>query len=311
MKKLKNFAVIGGGSWGTALACLVARVYGSALIYTPEVNIVDEINNHHKNSKYLDETVLPSGITATASLLDVESYDAIILAVPSHAFEIVIQELKQMGLSSKTVLLIATKGMCQEPLQLFSTKMEQEFDNPYAFISGPNFAKEVAVGNFASITITSKDQPLARDIADELSSEQLDVSVSTDIITVQIAGIVKNIIAIKSGILMAQGYGENARAWLVSKGLEEIAVISRALGGNQESLTLPAVIGDLVLTSYSTTSRNTKFGYEFHQNNYSKEFLANYPVLVEGASAAKLLHSFVSNYNLDLPMTSSVAKLVI
>ena len=110
---------------------------------------------------------------------------------------------------------------------------------------------------------------------------------------------------------MAQGYGENARAWLVSKGLEEIAVISRALGGAQESLTLPAVIGDLVLTSYSTTSRNTKFGYEFHQNNYSKEFLANYPVLVEGASAAKLLHSFVSNYNLDLPMTSSVAKLVI
>jgi glycerol-3-phosphate dehydrogenase (NAD(P)+) len=194
---------------------------------------------------------------------------------------------------------------------LFSTKMEQEFDNPYAFISGPNFAKEVAVGNFASITITSKDKSLAQQVADELSSEQLDVSVSTDIITVQIAGIVKNIIAIKSGILMAQGYGENARAWLVSKGLEEIAIISKALGGNQESLTLPAVIGDLVLTSYSTTSRNTKFGYEFHQNNYSKEFLANYPVLVEGASAAKLLHSFVSNYNLDLPMTSSVAKLVI
>ncbi|MEA0970236.1 NAD(P)H-dependent glycerol-3-phosphate dehydrogenase [Candidatus Megaera venefica] len=311
MKKLKNFAVIGGGSWGTALACLVARVYGSALIYTPEVNIVDEINNHHKNSKYLDDTALPSGITATVSLLDVASYDVIILAVPSQAFEIVIQELKQIGLSSKTVFLIATKGMCQEPLQLFSTKMEQEFDNPYVFISGPNFAKEVAVGNFASITITSKDQPLARYIADELSSEQLDVSVSTDIITVQIAGIVKNIIAIKSGILMAQGYGENARAWLVSKGLEEIAIISKALGGNQESLTLPAVIGDLVLTSYSTTSRNTKFGYEFHQNNYSKEFLANYPVLVEGASAAKLLHSFVSNYNLDLPMTSSVAKLVI
>ncbi len=311
MKKLKNFAVIGGGSWGTALACLVARVYGSALIYTPEVNIADEINNHHKNSKYLDETILPSGITATTSLPDVANCDVIILAVPSHAFETVIQELKQLRLSSQTVLLIATKGMCMEPLQLFSNKIEQEFNNPYAFISGPNFAKEVAIGNFASITITSKDKSLARYIADDLSSEQLDVSISTDIITVQIAGIVKNIIAIKSGILMAQGYGENARAWLVSKGLEEIAIISRALGGSQESLTLPAVIGDLVLTSYSTTSRNTKFGYEFHQNNYSKAFLSNYPVLVEGASAAKLLHNFISKYNLDLPMTSSVAKLVL
>jgi glycerol-3-phosphate dehydrogenase (NAD(P)+) len=311
MKKLKNFAVIGGGSWGTALACIVARVYGSALIYTPEISIEEEINNHHKNSKYLDDTILPSGITATTSLLDLAGYDVIVIAVPSHAFENVIQELKQMGLSSQTVFLIATKGMCQEPLQLFSSKMEQELGNTYAFISGPNFAKEVAIGNFASITITSKDRSLASYIADELRSEQLDVSISTDIITVQIAGIVKNIIAIKSGILMAQGYGENARAWLVSKGLEEIAIISRALGGNQESLTLPAVIGDLVLTSYSTTSRNTKFGYEFHQNNYSKEFLVNYPVLVEGASAAKLLHGFVSKYNLDLPMTSSVAKLVL
>ena len=311
MRKLRDFAVIGGGSWGTALACLVARVYGSALIYTPEVNISDEINNHHTNSKYLDEIILPSGITATTRLLDVASYDVIILAVPSHAFEIVIQELKQMGLSSQTVLLVATKGMCQEPLQLFSSKMEQEFDNPYAFISGPNFAKEVAVGNFASITITSKDKSLAQQVADELSSEQLDVSISTDIITVQIAGIVKNIIAIKSGILMAQGYGENARAWLVSKGLEEIGIISKALGGVQESLTLPAVIGDLVLTSYSTTSRNTKFGYEFHQNNYSREFLSNYSVLVEGVSAAKLLHNFMSKYNLDLPMTASVAKLVL
>jgi len=311
MKKLKNFAVIGGGSWGTALACIVARVYGSALIYTPEISIEEEINNHHKNSKYLDDTILPSGITATTSLLDLAGYDVIVIAVPSHAFESVIQELKQMGLSSQTVFLIATKGMCQEPLQLFSSKMGQEFDNPYAFISGPNFAKEVAIGNFASITITSQDRSLASYIADELSSEQLDVSISTDIITVQIAGIVKNIIAIKSGILMAQGYGENARAWLVSKGLEEIAIISKALGGNQESLTLPAVIGDLVLTSYSTTSRNTKFGYEFHQNNYSKEFLASYPVLVEGASAAKLLHRFIDKYSLNLPMTSSVAKLVL
>lgn len=311
MKKLKNFTVIGGGSWGTALACLVARIYGSALIYTPEANIVDEINNYHKNSKYLDDVILPPGITATKSLSDVASYDVIILAIPSHAFEVVIQELKQIDLPSKTVVLIATKGMCQKPLQLFSNKMEQEFSNPYAFISGPNFAKEVAIGNFASITITSKDQSLARYIADDLVSEQLDVSISTDIITVQIAGIVKNIIAIKSGILMAQGYGENARAWLISKALEEIAIISKALGGLQESLTLPAVIGDLVLTSYSTTSRNTKFGYEFHQNNYSKEFLASYPVLVEGVWAAKLLHNFMSKYNLDLPMTSSVAKLLL
>lgn len=307
----KNVGVVGGGSWGTALACLVTRAYGNALIYTPEMSIAGDINNHHKNSKYLDDVVLPTGITATTNLSDLMSHDILILAVPSHALETVLQELKQLKLPSKTLLLVATKGMCNEPLQLFSSKIEQEFDNPYGFISGPNFAKEVAAGNFASITITSNDILLAKQIADKLATEHLETSTSTDIITVQIAGIVKNIIAIKSGILMAGGYGENAKAWLISKGLEEIAAISKVLGGNRESLTLTAVVGDLVLTSYSTTSRNTKFGYEFHKNNYSKEFLQSYPILVEGITGARLLHHFVKNYNLDLPLTSSVAKLVL
>lgn len=309
-KQQKNVAIIGAGSWGTALACMMARTYDHALLYTWESAQADEINTQHKNSKYLGDILLPYEVTATTDLAATINYDIIIIAVPSHAFEDILFDLKKINLSSKPLILIATKGLCSRPVQLFSSKIEQEFDNKYGFISGPNFAKEVALGNFASVTITSKNLPLAKKIANILRSDQLRTTYSSDIITMQIAGIVKNIIAIKSGIFIAEGYGENAKAWLVAQGLDEIATISQAMGGRAVSLTLPAVIGDLVLTSYSTTSRNTKFGYEFHKNNYSKEFLKSYPILVEGISGAKLLQKYLEDYNLYLPITSSIAKLV-
>ncbi|RTK93571.1 MAG: NAD(P)H-dependent glycerol-3-phosphate dehydrogenase [Rickettsiales bacterium] len=306
----KKYAVIGGGSWGTALACLAARAAGSALIYTNEQNIADEINTHHTNNKFLHDTKLHDKVTASASLQDILDYENLILAVPSHAIKQILLHLKQLNLAKTISFLIATKGMCQNPVQLISSFIESEFENKYVFISGPNFAEEVARDRFAAITITSKNLAFAEKIGKELSSNTLAISTSDDIITVQIAGIVKNIIAIKSGILRAKGEGENAKAWLISQGLNEIAIIAKKLGGSVESLTLPAVIGDLVLTCNSITSRNTKFGFEFHNSNYSKEFLANYPILVEGVQSARTLTEFLAKHNLDLPIISSVMSLL-
>lgn len=309
MEESNKFAVIGAGSWGTAIACLIARAQSQVLLYAVEQSAVDEINSKKTNSKYLDDTVLPSGIVATSNINLLKNCQYIVIATPSNAFESVLKDLLQV-VSSDVVLLVATKGMCQSPLQLFSHYIEQVYDNDYGFLSGPNFAKEVAKGKFASITITSKNLKIAKIIAHLLATKDLDVGVSDDIITVQIAGMVKNIVAIKSGVLMAQGHGENARAWLISKALEEIAAIAQNLGGRLESLSLPAVIGDLVLTSYSTTSRNTKFGYEFCQQNFAKDFLVSYPSLVEGVNAARLLKQFLGKDISNYPIISSVAELV-
>ncbi|MDG1436627.1 MAG: NAD(P)H-dependent glycerol-3-phosphate dehydrogenase [Rickettsiaceae bacterium] len=308
----KSFTVIGGGSWGTALACLVARATGKSGLYVIENNTVDEINNNHQNKKYLGDIVLPSGIKATSDITNIISSDVIIIAVPSYAFESTLLQIKDSGLRKDTTLLIATKGLCENPSQLFSDKIEQELDNVYAFISGPNFAKEVAEDKFTSITISSKNIKIAKEIADILKTPNLDVTTSDDIITVQIASIVKNIVAIKSGILQASGFVENAKAWLISNGLQEISSISKRLGGKAETLCLPAVIGDLLLTCYSVTSRNTKFGYEFHQNNYSKDFLNNYPILVEGVSSARLLSNFLKakQIELNLPIIKSIATII-
>ncbi len=309
MEKQNKFAVIGAGSWGTAIACLIARAQGQVLLYAIEQSAVDEINSKKTNSKYLDDIVLPSGIVATSDMKSLKDCKYIVIATPSGAFEVVLKDLLKI-VSHDTVLLIATKGMCQLPLQLFSERVEQECINSYGFLSGPNFAKEVAQGKFASVTIASKHLKITKMIVHLLATKDLDVSVSDDIITVQIAGMIKNIVAIKSGILMAQGHGDNARAWLVSKALEEIAAIAKDLGGCLESLSLPAVVGDLVLTSYSTTSRNTKFGYEFCKHNFAKDFLVNYPSLVEGANAARLLKQFLGKKITNYPIISSVAELV-
>lgn len=305
MKK-KDFCVIGSGSWGTALACMVARSSGGCLLYSIEQKVADEINKQQKNSRYLGDVILPGGVFATTDFSEIVNYKTIIIAVPSFAFADTLDKLKEHNLPNSATLLVATKGMCENPLQFFSERIEMILPNSYGFISGPNFAKEVAEGRFAAITISSKDLGLAQKYAKIFAIDNLETSVSDDVITVQIASLVKNIIAIKSGMMEAEGQGENARAWLISMALKEISIIANTLGGKAESLSLPAVVGDLVLTSYSKTSRNTKFGFNFHKNGYEKEYLKNYPILVEGVAGARLLKLYLEKYGLKLPVISSI-----
>lgn len=209
--------------------------------------------------------------------------------------------------------MIATKGISSNPLELLSERFRRHFANPFAFFSGPNFAKEVALGKFSSATVSSPDLTLANNLAQKLSTPNFEISTTEDIITVQISSLVKNMVAIKSGILEASRAGENARAWLITKALQEILHISSVIGGSPETLLEPAVVGDLILTSYSKTSRNTKFGFELHQNNYSQSFISSYSTLVEGVEAAKLVKPFLLKYNIklsDLPIINSVVEAV-
>lgn len=303
----KKISVLGGGSWGTALSCIVTRSIGYCLLYTIEKEVVNEICNQHTNSRYLGKIQLPNTLKATLNIRDIISSDIIIIAVPSSNFTKILKDLKSAGLNTKTVVIIATKGMCENPIQLLSEYIESMLNNSFCFISGPSFAQEVVENKFTAVTISSKDINLALEVAGILSTDQLAVSITDDIITIQIASLVKNIVAIKSGMMEAEGHSENARAWLVSMGLNEIKLISTTLGGKVESLFLPAVVGDLVLTSYSKKSRNTKFGFNFHNNCYSKEYVKNYPILAEGISSAKLLKKYLKNFNLKLPIISSVA----
>ncbi|WPX98581.1 NAD(P)H-dependent glycerol-3-phosphate dehydrogenase [Candidatus Megaera polyxenophila] len=311
MNNFRKFAVVGSGSWGSAIAAHLARMHELVVIYSDSKEVADGINNKKTNSRYLESVTLPPNLVATDNIAEVTNSEVIFIVVPSHAFGNVLEEMKKYSVPLTTIFVIATKGISSNPLELLSERFRRHFANPFAFSSGPNFAKEVALGKFSSATVSSPDLTLANNLAQKLSTPNFEISTTEDIITVQISSLVKNMVAIKSGILEASGAGENARAWLITKALQEILHISSIIGGKPETLLEPAVVGDLILTSYSKTSRNTKFGFELHQNNYSQSFISSYSTLVEGVEAAKLVKPFLLKYNIklsDLPIINSVVE---
>lgn len=307
MSRFENILIIGAGSWGTALACQVAKSHKKVTLFSRTKKIVDEILNNRTNSKYLNDIKLPCNIFPTCEL-NLSNIQLIIIAVPSNAFDELLSTLDKSNLNESTVLLIATKGLSSNPTQLLSKKVKTIFKNEIAFISGPNFAKEVALDLLTYGTIAAENIDLAKDLAASLTTKNFIINPINDIVTIQVAGAIKNVIAIKSGIYEALGYKENAKAGLISEGLREISTLSKVLGGTMDTLIEPAVVGDLALTCYSQTSRNTKFGYSLALNLNNKDFLKNYPFLVEGIHSTKLIIDLIREYKLDLPIVSSVAK---
>ncbi|NRB11127.1 MAG: NAD(P)H-dependent glycerol-3-phosphate dehydrogenase [Rickettsiaceae bacterium] len=307
---MEKFAVIGGGSWGTALACHIASVSKEVILYLRDNKGVMEINKHRTNSKYLDDIKINNNVVATDKITDITEADVIVIAVPSHSFTETLDKIKAI-ISSDKILLIATKGLAKNPVELFSARVKRLLpDNQFAFISGPHFAKEVAMGKYTTAIISSENLQLAKALSNKLNTDNFEISNSSDYITTQVANIAKNIIAIKTGIMMAKGEGENAKASYIAKGLQEAWLIAQKLGGKPETILNPAITGDLILTSYSISSRNTKFGYEFYKNNYATEFLQNYPILVEGVEAAKLIKEIIELDKSKFPVITSVTDLI-
>jgi glycerol-3-phosphate dehydrogenase (NAD(P)+) len=308
MEKFENIAVYGGGGWGCALACQVARTQNQAMLYLRSEQTASEIANHHTNKKYLGDATFAANIIPTTNLEKILSCDLIIIAVSSCSFAQVITTLKNADLNPNTALLVATKGLSNSPVELLSDKLKSCLKNPFAFISGPNFAKEVVADLLTPATIAAEDLELANKISRSLASPNFILNTTQDIITVQIAGAMKNIIAIKSGMFEGYGYKENAKAGLITDGLKEIMDLSIAMGGESSTMLTPAVLGDLMLTCYSQTSRNTKFGYEFAKATDHTSFLNSYPHLIEGKESAPLVLALAEKYHVKLPIIASVVE---
>ncbi|MCX4079643.1 NAD(P)H-dependent glycerol-3-phosphate dehydrogenase [Rickettsia rhipicephali] len=315
MNKLKNIAVYGGGSFGTSLASLAAQNCNNVTLFLRDEAIAKEILHNKTNVKYLGNIKLPAHLQATTNLDIIKDFELIIIAVPSYAFDDSIKLLKTHSISKDNTLLIATKGFARNPTALFSDRLKTLLPHsPTAFFAGPNLAKELAKNLPASASIASLDIDIANKIAYNLSAKIFTTNVSSDIVTLQVAGALKNIFAIKSGIDLARKQGENARATLIVAALKEIAILSQALGGmqkNSDILLEVGVVGDLVLTCYSLGSRNTKFGYELGISSDKKKFLQEYKELVEGREALKLVLDLIKKYNLHMPIISKVASCVI
>jgi glycerol-3-phosphate dehydrogenase (NAD(P)+) len=310
MNLFKKVAVLGGGSWGTALAIKLALRYQVTNIYLRQEAIIHEINNDHTNNDYLRGVSLPLNLQAY-NLEDFQGEeDLIIMASASSSLMEYINIIKAK-LQKSTFILIASKGFDYEGKNLFVTSLQKIINNKIGVLGGPNFALEVAMNYPSATSIAFENLDDAKFVADSISTDNFVAIPSNNIVTIQIAGCVKNIVAIACGILEGLRYAENTKAWLIVKSLEEISILTNFFNSNEKvDVASVGVIGDVILTSYSLMSRNTKFGLGLATAKNATKYLNSINYLVEGVAGAKFLSELAHDNNLNLPIVETISEIL-
>ncbi|MEM9017161.1 MAG: NAD(P)H-dependent glycerol-3-phosphate dehydrogenase [Verrucomicrobiota bacterium] len=258
---MKEAAVLGAGSWGTALALALADRGLEVTLFGNEETVREDINTHHRNSKYLEDVELPASITATLEIGDVISAPIILLVVPSQVARLVLRQLKEVGIPEETILVSCTKGIDPETGSLMHELIAEFFpDNPNAVLSGPSHAEEVANRMATLATIGSENPEVASAVQEVFTLPWFRTYTSTDVTGIEIGSVVKNVFAIAAGAADGLGLGDNAKAALVTRGLAEMTRLGVAVGGKESTFRGLSGIGDLVVTCYSVHSRNNRVG---------------------------------------------------
>ncbi len=297
-----RIGVIGSGSWGTALACIAERASNhSVLIFSRNISICEEINNLHQNAHYLPGIILSNKITATNNLQYMLDLDILLLSIPAQNIRTLCLDLANLNLSSKTIIVICSKGIEQDSLNLMSEVVAQTLPlNRVAILSGPNFAHPAAQ-NLPTITsIAAQDIELSIMLANILKNPNFRIYANDDIIGTQIFGAVKNVLAIATGVVIGMELGENAKAAIISRGINEINSLCIKMGGSANTILSPAGIGDVHLTCSSPSSRNTTYGIALSKGDPSHE------KLVEGFFTSKSVHVLAEKFGIKMPICQAV-----
>jgi glycerol-3-phosphate dehydrogenase (NAD(P)+) len=309
---MKTLTILGSGSWGTALAQTFSQRFDKVYLWGKDKNVIDEINQNKTNSKYLGNIILNENIEGLTDLnRAIDLSDIIVIAIPTQAIRSV---LKKVGnkFNDKTVIS-ASKGIEINTLKLISdivletTNTKEE--NLFA-LSGPSFAKEVAMGLPTAVTLAGRNLEKAEDLQKQLTTENFRLYITDDIIGAEIGGAVKNVIAIATGVSDGLGLGNNARASLITRGLYEMKKIVKIYGGKPNTLYGLSGMGDLVLTATGNLSRNRTFGYLLGKGLSVEEALKEVNQVVEGVKTVKAIKKLSNMYNLELPISEAVYKVV-
>ncbi|AIL65093.1 Glycerol-3-phosphate dehydrogenase [NAD(P)+] [Rickettsiales bacterium Ac37b] len=307
----RQIGVIGGGAWATALSMISAQATQNVILWTRNENVVMSINALHTNSQYLSNVTLPINIHATNNLKDILSCELIIIAIPAQSLRDIILELQKLDINTHIPLIICCKGVEQQSLLLMSEVVQEILPlQQIAVLSGPNFADEIAEGLPAATSLAALELKLARHLAENLSNHNLKIYYTDDIISVQLGGAVKNVIAIASGIITGKNLGENARAALITRSIAEIKRLCIAKGGNAETLMGLAGIGDLLLTCSSNKSRNMSFGIELSKGKSLQSIQNSGPKIVEGVISAKSIYELSLKLGIEMPICKSVYQIL-
>ena len=301
-----NISVIGTGSWGTALAQIMAVKGLDITIWARRTESAEEINTRHENTGRLPGISLHKNITATTDLHKALKNDIILMVTPAQAMRSVLEQMKP-HIRPEHVLILCSKGIEQNSLLLMSEVVEEVLPHTkIAILSGPNFAKEIAKGKPAATTLASIDQDLVVTLQNIVASKYFRPYVTTDIIGAQVAGAIKNVIAIACGIVKGLEMGESARASLVTRGLAEVTRLGIAMGARPETFLGQCGVGDIMLTCSSEQSRNFSLGLALGQGIPLSDILKSRNSVSEGVHTAKTCAALAKKHGVDMPICNNI-----
>lgn len=305
-----NVALIGSGSWGTAVAGLAATRAERVTMWAHSEQTAAGINGEHRNPRYLVGYELPGNVVATTDLVQaLDGVEAIIFAVPSTHLRSVCHQAAPF-IAADTPVLCLTKGIEPESGLLMSEVIASEIGNEarVAALSGPNHAEEICRGGLSAAVIASEHPQIGETFKDLLLSTAFRIYLSQDMTGVEVCGAMKNVIAIVCGISAGTGAGDNTLALIMTRGLAEISRLVHARGGQAMTCMGLAGMGDLIATCTSEHSRNRTFGYEFAHGVSLNEYQTRTHMVVEGAVAARSVSELARSLGVDIPLTFAVEQ---
>jgi len=301
-------AVLGAGSWGTALAIQLAGNGHQVRAWDHDGELITALNTDQENKRYLPGNAFPPTLTAVHDLATtIKDADFILSVVPSYAMRVACEQLVPLQQHTKKFIW-ATKGFEKQTKMMMHQVVEDVLgkDIQSAVLSGPSFAKEVAGNLPTAVTLASSDIDYAKELATYFHSDNFRVYVSDDVIGVELGGTVKNVLAIAAGIVDGLGFGANARAALVTRGLAEMMRLGVALKANPKTLMGLAGMGDLVLTCTDNQSRNRRLGLALAQGKTAQQYMDELGQVVEGFHAAQVVHEIAKDNNVEMPICNQV-----
>ena len=308
MKQSSSIAVLGAGSWGTALALLLARNNQPTVLWGRDATLMKEIASTRTNARFLPGIRFPDALQVSSDLSHVfaQSPD-ILLAVPSHGFRDTLQLIRS-HINANVCVAWATKGFDPGSGRLLHHIAAEVLGDalPIAVISGPTFAREVASGLPTAVTVASKFPGCAKVLAARLHNDSFRTYTSDDVIGVEVGGAVKNVLAIAAGIADGLGLGANTRAALITRGLAEMMRLGAALGGQRDTFMGLAGLGDLVLTCTDDQSRNRRLGLALARHTPFETALRDIGQIVEGVPTAREVMRLAKSHKIEMPISEQV-----
>src|SRR4051794_31260796 len=301
-----NVGVIGAGSWGTTMAAISA-VNAPTVLWARREQLAKTINEDHVNSDYLAGMELPPELAATSSLGDaVSSADVLVMAVPSHGFRDVAAEAAPY-LRPWVPIVSLSKGIERSSRKRMSEVCHDEMPgHPVAVLTGPNLAKEILQGQPAASVVAIDDEVIAAELQRIFSRPSLRIYTNPDVVGCEVGGVVKNVIAIASGMAAGMGFGDNTRATLITRGLAEMTRLGMAMGGQASTFAGLAGIGDLIATCSSAQSRNNMVGHELGQGKAIDEVIGGMSMVAEGVKSSPSVLDLARRHGVDMPITEQV-----